>query len=353
MKDIVERFSKKTSNPVTIKDVAAKANVSVSTVSNVVNKTKYVSPHIVEQVERAIKELGYRPNPAAKILRKGKSKLVGFVVSNLENSFYVRIAKGIEKVLNQSGYNLLLMDSAENVDVEKHNIKSLYLRGLDGLIIAPTSPSCAYINEVIPPTYPLVFVDRAPTNIYSDTILLSNSSASMKAVDYLINTGRKRIAFVGLHFGGNKIDNTMNERLDGYKISLGKNSIPIDENLICVTQGTPFAMSELQYSEAYHMTENLLKEKTDAILCGNDLAAIGVFTCLKERGIKIPSEISLITFDDGLWLKTATPSISTIVQPAENIGLLAGERLLKRLNGEMLSPEVFRLNATLVIRESS
>ena len=101
------------------------------------------------------------------------------------------------------------------------------------------------------------------------------------------------------------------------------------------------------------MTENLLKEKTDAILCGNDLAAIGVFTCLKERGIKIPSEISLITFDDGLWLKTATPSISTIVQPAENIGLLAGERLLKRLNGERPSPEVFRLNANLVIRESS
>lgn len=353
MEDLVKRFSEDTKPKVTIKDVAKLSGVSVSSVSNVINKTKYVSPIIVQKVEKAIKDLNYHPNPAAKTLRNGKSWLIGFVVANLENSFYVRIAKGIEKVINPQGYNLLLMDSAENSEIERHNIESLSMRGLEGLIIAPTSSNCTYIPSLLPPKFPLVFVDREPRIPIADTILLSNNAASKKATNSLIHRGRKRIAFIGMHFGDENIDKTMLERIEGYKQALISNGIDIDDSLIRVIQGSPFAMAELQYSDTYYITEELLENNIDAILCGNDLAAIGVFTCLKVKKIKIPEEVALITFDDSLWLTTATPEISALVQPAEKIGIFAGERLLKQLNGDFTKPTIFRLNAELVIRESS
>lgn len=350
-----KRFPKELDRRPTMKDVAVAAGVSISSVSHLINGTRYVSPEVSIKIGDAIKALNFRPNSAARVLRNGKSGLIGFVTSNLENSFYVRIAKGLEKVINSHGYDMVLMDSSESKSREIDNVRSLYMRGLEGLVIVPTTPDCSYLEELLPSDYPLVFVDRhAEPVALADTVLLANAKASKSATDYLLAKGLKEIAFIAFHFGVVGIDKTMLERIEGYKRALLEAGIPVKEEYIAATSGVPNAVTELQYSDTYWITGKLLENyPIQAIICGNDLAAIGVYSYLKDNKIQIPQQIAMITFDDSLWLKTATPTISAIAQPAEALGVLAGQRIIQRLQGTDIQPDVFRLNADLIIRESS
>jgi LacI family transcriptional regulator len=199
----------------TMKDVAKMAGVSVTSVSHMLNETRFVSEDVTNRIEQAIRALNFRPNPIARNLRSGKSKLIGFMVSNMENYFYVNIAKGIEKTLASHGYRLVLIDSGENKKNEMVNVESLYLRGVDGLIIAPTSPNCEYLKNIVEPDFPMVFVDRQPINYNGDTILLANSDAAYTATNYFISKGYRSIGFLTLYYGGTTIDKTMQERIDG------------------------------------------------------------------------------------------------------------------------------------------
>jgi LacI family transcriptional regulator len=335
-----------------MKDVAKTAGVSVTSVSHMLNGTRFVSEDVARRIERAIKELNFRPNPIARNLRSGKSRLIGFIVCNLENYFYVNIAKGIEKIANSYGYRLILIDSAENKQNEMDSAESLILRGIDGLIIAPTSPDCEYLKKVAGPDYPVVFIDRQPLNYNADTILLANAEAAYRATKYFISRNYREIGFVTFHFGGEQVDKTMQERIDGYTQALLDAGIPLNPGAVKVANGAPAAMNELQHTESYKMMEQLLKIPVRAVLCGNSLAAIGAYSYLRDKHIRIPEDVSLITFDDDLWLRLATPRISSVVQPAESLGVLAAQRLMYRLEGQELPGECFRLKAEMVLRES-
>ncbi|QQO09389.1 LacI family DNA-binding transcriptional regulator [Breznakiella homolactica] len=336
----------------TMKDVAQTAGVSISSVSHVLNGTRFVSEDTKKKVEQAIQELNFKPNPIARNLRSGKSKLIGFVVSNLENYFYVSLAKGIEKTIGTYGYRLMLIDSAESKKREIENAESLYLRGVDGLIIVPATPDCEYLKKIVRPGYPVVFVDRQPSNYSGDTVLLANAEAAFAATNYFISKGYRDIGFLGFHFGDQEIDKTMQERIDGYTQALREAGIPVNRDFIQVKTGMPAAMNELQHTESYKMMEHLRKSAVRAVLCGNSLSAIGAYSYLKENQIRIPDDISLITFDDDVWLKLTTPRISSVVQPAESLGILAAQRLMNRLGGKDLPYECFRLKADIVLRES-
>ncbi|MDR3336814.1 MAG: LacI family transcriptional regulator [Treponema sp.] len=336
----------------TMKDVAQQAGVSITSVSHMLNGTRFVSEDVTSRIDQAIRTLNFRPNPIARNLRSGKSKLIGFMVSNMENYFYVNIAKGIEKTLSAYGYRLVLIDSAENKKNEIDNVESLYLRGVDGLIIAPTDPNCEYLRNILRPGFPVVFVDRQPVNYNGDTILLANSDAAYTATNYFISKGCRSIGFLTLYYGGTTIDKTMQERIDGYKKALHDANIPEDDNCIKAVPGISAAANELQYTESYKMMEQLLQIPVRAVLCGNSLAAIGAYSLLRDKKIRIPEEVSLITFDDDIWLKLTTPRISSVVQPMESFGVLAARRLMTRLEGKDLPYECFRLKAEMVLRES-
>ena len=336
----------------TMKDVAVQAGVSMATVSHVLNGTRYVSDDVTKRIVKAIHDLNFRPNPIARNLRSGKSGLIGFIVSNLENYFYLSIAKGIEKTIEANGYRLMIIDSADSKEKEMYNVESLYMRGIDGLIIAPTYPDFEYLEKVTMPGYPVVFIDRQPSNCMADTILLANVEAAYSATKHLVSRGYKKIGFLGIHFGIDKIDETMKERVDGYKLALEEVGIQCNDNLIKVLAGKAFTMNVLQHVETYSMTGQLMAEQVEAILCGNSLAAVGTYSFLRDHKIRIPEDVSLITFDDDLWLRLTTPALSSVVQPAESMGAIAAQRLLRRLDGEELPFECLRLKAEIKLRES-
>ncbi|GHV33355.1 LacI family transcriptional regulator [Spirochaetia bacterium] len=336
----------------TMKDVAEAAGVSISTVSHVLNGTRFVSPEVTNKVEAAILTLKFRANPIARNLRSGESRLIGFVVSNLEHYFYVNIAKGIEKTVNALGYQLVLIDSAENKAAEIQSIESLYLRGTDGIIIAPTTTDCGYLSSILPPDFPLVFVDRQPASFQADCVLLNNAGASYEATRHLLNKGYTRIGFISFHFGESGIDPTIMERIEGYKQAHREAGIEINAGLIKAVPGGSSTPAELLHAEPYAIMKELLTVPVQAVLCGNSLAAIGVYRYLKDASIPIPEKVALITFDDDLWLSMAAPRISAVVQPAESIGSTAAKQLLKRIQRKTKTYKTLRLDAEIIFRES-
>ncbi|MDR2634163.1 MAG: LacI family transcriptional regulator [Treponema sp.] len=336
----------------TMKDVAKAAGVSVSTVSHVINETRFVSPEVTEKIKNTVKALNFKTNPIARNLRSGKSRLIGFVVSNLEHHFYVNIAKGIDKTINPLGYQLLLISSAENKEAEMKNIESLYLRGIDGLVVAPAAADCAYLKNILPPDFPLVFVDRQPASYQADCVLLNNTGAAYEATRYLLNTGYSRIGFVSFHFGEKAIDPTITERIEGYKQAYQEAGLEIDGDLVRAVPGGSSSLAELLCAEPYELTRQLLGFPVQAILCGNSLAAIGVYQYLKNASIPIPQKVALITFDDDIWLSMTTPRISAVAQPAESMGSTAAKQLLRRIRVKTGPYTILRLDANLIVRES-
>jgi LacI family transcriptional regulator len=335
-----------------MKDVAEAAGVSITTVSHVLNRTRFVSAETIRKVEEAVNGLNFKVNHTARNLRMGSSFFVGFVVSNLENYVYLKIAKSIEKTIKAAGYQLTLIDSAENKAVEMKNIESLYLRDMDGIIIAPTTTDCAYLEAMLPPNFPLVFVDRQVVNYSADCVLLNNEKASYDAVSHLIKTGRRKIAFVSFHFGERDVDPTIKERVRGYEKALSQGGLSLRKSLIKAIPGASSALADLKYAAPYRIMKDLLKKGVDAVCCGNSLAAIGVYTCLQDENIRIPADVAIITFDDDLWLSMARPRISAVEQPAELIGRLAAKRLLARIRGQTKNHESLRADARLILRES-
>jgi LacI family transcriptional regulator len=336
----------------TMRDVAKAAGLSISTVSHVLNGTRFVSADSTARVEEAIRTLKFKANPIARSLKSGKSRLIAFVVSNIENYFCVNMARGIEKVMHSRGYQMVLIDSAEQKETEMRNIESLSMGNAEGIIMVPTKIDCGYLGDLLPPDFPLVFVDRQPSNYPADCVLLHNEEAGYEATRHLFARGYTRIGFIALHFGESAVDKTIAERIEGYKKAYREAGLELNPAYIQAIPSGSSALSELRYAESYHRMKRLLGSSIQAVLCGNSLAAIGAFTCLREMSIRIPEDLGFITFDDDLWLSMTTPRITAIVQPAESMGTVAAQRLLKRIQGEPLVHGSFRLKAEIIFRES-
>jgi LacI family transcriptional regulator len=244
----------------------------------------------------------------------------------------------------------LLIDSTENKKSEIENVKSLCSQGVDGLIIAPTTNDFAYLERVVGKEFPIVFVDRIPANFNADCIMLSNTEGAQAATKHLIDKGHTDIGFIGFTYDG--LDGTMNERVEGYKKAHIEAGLPVKGEYIKVDEGGTALFTELRHAKSYKMTEQLLATRISAVVCGNNLASIGVFSYLKENFIPMPERIAFITFDDEFWLTMATPSVSAVSQSAETYGILAAQRVLERINGKHPPFECFRLKPQLIIRQS-
>jgi LacI family transcriptional regulator len=343
---------RKTGKHPTVKDVAAAAGVSLATVSHVINKTRFVSDETIAKVENAIKALNYKANPIARNLRSGESRLIGYVVSNIECDFYLDMATGIEEIISSQGYQLLLVDSKDSKQRETRHIESLLLRGIDGIIIAPTTADYGFLNELLPKGFPVVFLDRQPLNYQADYVLLNNARASFNAAKYLIQKGYTRIAYITYHYGEQDIDNTIEERIAGFKEAYREAGIAQDLSLIHAVPGNAYTRRKLIGGETYHVMKNMLEKNVQAVICGNSFAAVGIVSCLHDAGIRIPEDIALITYDDDLWMSMTTPKLSSIIQPAKDMGALAAERILTRLHEKDLPFNSFRLDAHILYRGS-
>lgn len=328
---------------ITMKDVAREVGVSTATVSHVINKTRFVEKETKDKVLRVMKKLDYYPNSAAQSLRSQKTKVIGLIVPDIANFFFTAVIRGIENTLRKYGYNLILADSDENLEIEKEQIRVFNAKLIDGLIVAPASGDHTFLKKLLNRNSPVVFIDRKPQGYCpGDCVLIDNVNGAYKAVSALINKGHSKIGVIT----GLPELTTSEERLKGYKKALVDHGMKIDQSLIKIGDG--------RYDSGYKlMKELLLNTNITALFVVNNLMTIGAIQFLKEKHVKVPDELAIIGFDDYKWASITDPPLSVVKQPSRIIGEKAAKLLIRRIKKEETGDyNEYRLPTELVVRNS-
>lgn len=326
-----------------IKDVAREAGVSIATVSRVLNDIDVVNEDTKKKVLEAISKLGYRPNIVARSLKTQKTKTVGILVPDISSGFYPEIVRGAEDVANIYDYNVILCNSDFDSEKEKEYLRVLKEKMVDGVIYMSSSlqeETLDIINELDLTT---VLVETKDKEESLPSVTIDNVKASKEATKYLLNKGLSKIAFAGT-----KKDsmNAWGDRYIGYEEALKEKGFNVDESL--VYSG---ALKVKSGYEAIEYFENSNKEY-DAIICASDEIAMGVINALRDKGKKVPEDVSVIGFNDNFMSSVFYPKITTIKQPSYDMGSVAMRMLIKMLNKRELDESQFVLDYTLIERES-
>ncbi len=327
----------------TIRDVAEIAGVSLATVSRAMNSPKHLSPETLKRVTAAIHSVGYRPNFVARSLKSRKSRLVGLIVSDILNPFFVGIVKSAERLLTQEGYTAIICDSEENSGRELHYLNDLASRRIDGLLMIP-----ALEHNVLPRTLkhlniPTVFVDRYLSGEY-DCIKTDNAAGISLLVSHLVANGYRSIAFISGPVG------TLpgRERSEAFRRELQLHGLPIREERM--------QFCDFSVAGGYAATEKILRlqEIPEAIVASNNLTGIGALKAIAMAGLQIPRDIGLVVFDDFLMSDLTNPPLTVVTQPAELIGEEAARLLVRLLKeGRSGAPELIMHTPKLVVRRST
>jgi LacI family transcriptional regulator len=333
---------------VSIKDVAKRAVVSTATVSHVINSTRYVAEETKIKVFQAMKELDYHPNSVARSLRSRKSKIIGLLVpilmNDTSNFFFMSAAQGIESILKEHGYNLILSNTKEDITTELEQIRVFNSQLIDGLIMVPTYEEHNYLDQIVLADYPVVFIDRKPNDYKGDCILADGADGTYQAIHYLIGKGHQRIGFVTGALGLT----TSDDRLLGYKKALMNHGIAFDPALVKVSESNLSS-----FASGCQLTKELMMEQSiTALFVANTVMTMGALGFLQDQKIKIPEELAIIGFDDYEWEKITTPPLSVVKQPSYELGQVAARTLLKRIEQPNLPYEEVRLPTELIIRGS-
>lgn len=307
----------------TLKDVARKLNISVSTVSRVVNNKTYVKPETREKIMSALKELNYSPNQIARSLKKKSTNTVGVIVPDISEDFFAFAIKGIDDVLSKNGYTIILCNTDENPDKEELYIKLLYEKQIDGIILATVRKENKELEKLGANNIPIVFIDNlSELKCPYDSVFIDNLKAGYIATEHLISLGHRRIGIIA----GKQEELTGYERLEGYKKALRNRNIPLDETLI--------KTGDYKLASGYSCMKSLLESgnKVTAVFAVSSKMTYGAIKAIREAGLNIPHDIAVVGFDVHDEAKLLTPGITTILQPEKLIGRLSGEMIIKRLS---------------------
>jgi LacI family transcriptional regulator len=332
----------------TIKDVAKKADVSVATVSLVIHNHQRISPETKKRVRKAISDLDYHPTRSARGLVSKRSGNIGFIVTNDHFSrsepFYTKIFLGTEFQARESEYYVLLTTISSQF-VEKDSLPRFILeKNIDGIILAGKIPT-VLIKKLIKTNVPLVFVDYFPPDGNFPTIMIDNLSVGFIVTNHLILCGHKKVAFVG----GDMDHPGIVERFQGYKMALERNGIKFDEKLV-VTEA-----SYLDRENGYKSAKFLFQKgrQPTAIFACNDAMAIGVLQYMKEIGLVVPEDVSLIGFDDVEADLSLDPPLTSIRVPKVDMGIESIKLLIDIINKRSVTPRKILMPVELVIRKST
>ncbi|KPU44516.1 catabolite control protein A [Oxobacter pfennigii] len=332
---------------INLKTVAEYAGVSSSTVSRVISGKSYVNEDTRERVLKAVKELGYTPNTLAKGLKMGRTNTIALMVPSIENEIFPIVTRGVENTARKNGFTVILCNTDENAEVEKEYINKLQNRWIDGFIISSMLPSSDHIRKLKADGFPVVLTSR----FYDDSIdavVIDNYRAAYDAVSYLIRTGHKRIAIAA----GRKDLSIYQKRLQGYMDALKAHGIEVDESLIMEETSGP--------NSFYYLTQNLLNRgiRPDAVFATSDPKAIVIIRAIKDRGLRIPADISVMGFDNIEVSALIDPPLSTVSQPLYEMGVLAAKKLIdmikaKEKNVIPSKPVIDYMNTDIIIRKST
>jgi LacI family transcriptional regulator len=331
---------------ITIKDLSKFLSLSTSTISRALLNDKNVSYETRKKVLDAADELGYKPNLTALNLKSGQSKTIGVVVPEMITPFSAKVLEGIQNILYPLGYRLVITQSDENPIIERKNLQLLEGFNVDGIIINlchETYNNDVY-QQIIGQGTPLVFFDRIPDkSLNVSKVIVDDYINSSLMVEYLIKTGRKRIAYI---MGPQTIRNAV-ERVNGYKRIMTKYNI-FDENLIITTEGMAF-------DHGKHAIEQLLHKKVefDSIFAFSDTLAIGAMNYLLEHQIKVSQDVAVASFS-GTELSTIVyPQLTSVQQPLVKMGETAAELILEKIKDHSAPSKTVVLDAVLVYRAST
>lgn len=333
---------KKSSNNVTIVDVAREAGVSYSTVSRVFSDFEYVNEDTRRKVVAAADRLGYVVNLQARSLAGGRSNIIGLLVPALDNGYISEIVLGIDEELARSNYDLMLYTTHRHVGKEEIYVKTIANGLIDGLILIVPHNAINYIEAMPSQDFPYVLVDQANSVVSSTTVDATNWQGAYDATNYLLDLGHPRVAFIC----GHPELSSAAERLDGYRAALQHRHIAVDESLI-----VPGDYEAKGGNRAARMLLDLPHPPT-AIFAANDLSAIGAMEVIYERGLHVPEDISLVGFDDIPQASLVYPKLTTVRQPLIQIGKLAVRLLLEKIEDPAREARRVTLATELVIRDS-
>ncbi len=321
----------------TIKDVARLAGVSVSTVSKYMNGG-HVRQENVEPIRQAIAQLDYRVNPFARSLKIQRSRSIGILLPGMTAPFYGAVVTALEKALREYGYHTLISCYGANHGLERDNLKFLMTNGIDALVYVPEDVSAEEYYELTESfSIPTVQVDRMIQGVATDAVLVNNTEAVCQAVEQLIKKGHSRIAAIT----GPKSVLTAKERQIGYLKALSEQGLLYDDAL--------FISGENDFATGYRGIDTLLQlpEPPTAVIATNHDITIGLVTAARERGIRIPEELDIFGFDCVEICTMMRPPLPVVHQPEQEIGQIAAQYLLDRLDGYSGEPRVTRLKCRL------
>lgn len=327
-----------------LKDLAQELGVSIATVSRALRNSPEIGQDMQKKVKELAKRLNYRPNPFAQSLRKEAPRVIGVVVPNLVTHYYAAVLDGIEDEARKEGYSVISANTHEDTEAEIRAIDNFIGLHVEGIIacLSQNTTDYSHFEEIANMGIPLVFFGRTCLTDRFSSVTANGDEAAFRATQHLIDTGSRRIAFIG---GPNHLD-MVRRRKHGYLEALRENHIPIDRNLV--------ACEKIDYQWAMDTTTRLLKQadRPDAILAFNDIITFAAFTAIKQQDLRIPEDVALIGFTDDVHAQYVTPRMSAIEDQSHQMGQTACQLLLKNINGDS---KIYReiVPQKLVIRETS
>ncbi|MCL5071643.1 MAG: LacI family transcriptional regulator [Actinobacteria bacterium] len=332
---------------VSIKDIAHEAGVAISTVSNVINKTRFVTSQTKDKVLVAVEKLNYRPNIIARGLRTHSTRTVAVIVPDISSSFFSQVINGIEEIARRRNYTLILgctsFDSREEARITNVLLDSF----IDGFIFFSGFDNYEFIKKVYDRGIPVVALDKDFGESDIPTIVIDNSAAAEACVDHLYKFGHKKIGYIS--FTSDK-QTTVKKRYEGYLNGLKKNNLNFDSDLVLVN-------SEMRLHETtstYEAVRNFLKKGKipTAFMTIADVFAFGLLRALKEEGFKVPEDVSVMGFDNILFSQFTEPLLTTMKQPKRLMGNLAMNLLLDIIEGKEIKDKKIIMPTTIIERES-
>jgi DNA-binding LacI/PurR family transcriptional regulator len=336
-------MTRRSTSSITIRDVARQAGVSVATVSRHINQNAPVSPEVAQRLDKVMTELRYVPHAAARHLASRRTLVVGLLLNNLHNDFFVPLLNGVEAVVRQKGYNLII--ATYHANGRDHMLPPIGPHNTDGLLVFSDGLVDEDLISLNSKGFPMVLVHRTPPpDVPIPGVTVENFEVTKSLIDHLITVhGKRRILF--LRGPLEQEDSKLREA--AYKSALQANGIDIDENLIL--------NADFERNLAFTvMNEFLDREKRvafDAVFTGDDDAAIGVLSSLHEHGVRIPDDVAVVGFDDLAFAPFLNPPLTTVRAPTERVGKIATERLFGLLENHPCD-EVTILPTEIIFRRS-
>ncbi|MBM3427004.1 MAG: LacI family transcriptional regulator [Bacteroidetes bacterium] len=331
---------------VTMKEIAKKLGVSVSTVSRALQDSPELHPETKRKITEVAKEMNYRPNLLAQSLRISRSKTLGVIVPEITSHFFASCISGIQDTANTRGYNVMICQSNERLFQEKANIQTLVSSQVDGLLISLSreTNTFGHLHELYDREINFVLFDRVEEDIPVSKVTFNDAGGAYQVVKHLLENGFRRIAYVS----GPEDLYISKKRKEGYLRALQEFGVKIDEYLI--------QMTDLTLAGNLNVAQRILQmqPRPEAVFCMIDPVAVDVLTEWKKSGIRVPEDIALAGFTDNPTAAVVEPPLTTVSQPGYEMGKLAVSHLLDQLDGQASEdPVSIVLDTTLVVRKSS